>query len=233
MIQVASRSSLPSAAEEQVVIRRTGVFLINCWPKPRSPHEESARKAAKLGVARSIAANQGVARRTAANQGVARRTAMKPPSPAEFDEVLRLIDAVRTRAVAAVNTALIELYWTIGEYISGKIESAAWGEGVVDQLADHIARSHPGLRGYTHPNLFRMRQFYETYRADKKVSPLVRQLPWTHNLLILSRSKLAAEREFYLRMSISEKWSKRELERQLAGACSSGSYSPPQKSHHR
>ena len=89
---------------------------------------------------------------------------------------------------------------------------------MVDQLASHLARRHPGLRGQTRPNLFRMRQFYETYRGDEKVSALLRQLPWTHNLLILGKSKRAEEREFYLRMSISEKWSKRELERQIAGA---------------
>jgi predicted nuclease of restriction endonuclease-like (RecB) superfamily len=63
-----------------------------------------------------------------------------------------------------------------------------------------------------------MRQFYETYRADEKVSPLMRQLPWTHNLLILSRAKRAEEREFYLNMALRERWSKRELERQLGGA---------------
>jgi predicted nuclease of restriction endonuclease-like (RecB) superfamily len=151
-------------------------------------------------------------------QGIARQAITNPPSPADFDEVLRLIDAARTRAVAAVNTTLIELYWSIGEYISRKIESAAWGEGVVDQLAAHIARTHPGLRGYTRPNLFRMRQFYETYRGDEKVSALLRQLPWTHNLLILGKSKRAEEREFYLRMATSEKWSSRELERQINGA---------------
>lgn len=151
-------------------------------------------------------------------QSLARQTTTNLPSPADFDEVLRLIDAARTRAVAAVNTTLIELYWSIGEHISRKIESAAWGEGVVDQLAAHIAQTHPNLRGYTRRNLFRMRQFYETYRSDEKVSPLVTQLPWTHNLLILSRSKRAEEREFYLRMATAEKWSKRELERQLAGA---------------
>lgn len=144
--------------------------------------------------------------------------AANAPTSADFDEVLRLIDAARTRAVAAVNTTLIELYWSIGEYISRKIESAAWGEGVVDQLAAHIARTHPGLRGYTRPNLFRMRQFYDTYRGDEKVSALLRQLPWTHNLLILGKSKRAEEREFYLRMATSEKWSSRELERQINGA---------------
>jgi len=127
-------------------------------------------------------------------QGIARQATTNLPSPADFDEVLRLIDAARTRAVAAVNTTLIELYWSIGEYISRKIESAAWGEGVVEQLAAHIARKHPTMRGYTRRNLFRMRQFYETYRGDEKVSALLTQLPWSHNLLILGKSKRAEER---------------------------------------
>ncbi len=158
------------------------------------------------------------ARKKGTKQSPVRQMSAIPPAQGDFDEVLRLIDAARTRAVAAVNTTLIELYWSIGEYISRKIESAAWGQGVVDQLAAHIARTHPGMRGYTRANLFRMRQFYETYRGDEKVSALLRQLPWTHNLLILGKSKRAAEREFYLRMATSEKWSSRELERQINGA---------------
>lgn len=133
-------------------------------------------------------------------QSLARQVTIKSASPADFDEVLRLIDSARTRAFTAVNTTLIELYLSIGEYISGKVESAAWGEGVVDQLAAHIARTHPNLRGYTRRNLFRMRQFYEAYRGNEKVSPLVTQLPWTHDLLILGKSKRAEEREFYLHM---------------------------------
>ncbi len=140
------------------------------------------------------------------------------PAQDDFAEVLRLIDVARTRALVAVNHELVGLYWQIGEYFSRKLASAAWGEGVVQQLADHIVRTQPDLKGFTRANLFRMRQFYETYRADEKVAPLVRQLPWTHNLLILSRSKRAEEREFYLRMALRERWSKRELERQLNGA---------------
>jgi predicted nuclease of restriction endonuclease-like (RecB) superfamily len=136
----------------------------------------------------------------------------------DFDEVLRLIEAARARAFTAVNRELVGLYWQVGEYISRKLESAAWGEGVVQQLADHIARTHPDIRGFTRPNLFRMRQLYESYKDDEKVSPLVRQLPWTHNLLILSRSKRSEEREFYLTMALRERWTKRELERQLNGA---------------
>lgn len=153
-----------------------------------------------------------------ASKSIARQVGANPSSQSDFDIIVQLIDDARTRAVAAVNTTLIELYWTIGEFISRKIESANWGEGVVDQLAAHISRTHPGLRGYTRPNLFRMRQFYETYKGEEKISPLVRQLPWSHNLLILGKSKRAEEREFYLRMATSEKWSKRELERQINGA---------------
>lgn len=135
-----------------------------------------------------------------------------------FAEVVDLIQTARHKAFQAVNTTLIDLYWNVGEYISRKIENAEWGDGVVEQLATYIAHTQPGLRGFTRPNLFRMRQFYETYRLDEKVSPLVRQLSWTHNLIILSQSKRPEEREFYLRLAIQEKWSKRELERQFKTA---------------
>ena len=97
------------------------------------------------------------------------------------------------------------------------------------QIATPIAQKYSGLRGFTRPNLFRMRQFYETYRGDEKVSSLLRQLPWTHNLLILSKSKRPEEREFYLRMATSQKWSSRELERQLNGAVLPGSPRPRRK----
>jgi predicted nuclease of restriction endonuclease-like (RecB) superfamily len=132
-----------------------------------------------------------------------------------FTEVVQLITAARQRAIQAVNTTLIELYWQIGEIISRKIAAAEWGDGVVEQLAAHIAQTQPGLRGFTRRNLFRMRQFYETYKADAIVSPLVTLLPWTHNLIIFSQSRRPEEREFYLRMAIKEKWGKRELERQF------------------
>jgi predicted nuclease of restriction endonuclease-like (RecB) superfamily len=139
------------------------------------------------------------------------------PGP-DFAEITRLIDTARKRAYQAVNTTLIELYWQVGSTLSGKIKAAEWGEGVVEQLAQHLARTQPGLKGFTRANLFRMRQFYEAYHAQEKVAPLVRQLPWTHNLIILSRSHRAEEREFYLKMAAQEKWSKRELERQYDAA---------------
>jgi predicted nuclease of restriction endonuclease-like (RecB) superfamily len=135
-----------------------------------------------------------------------------------FHEVTNLIEVARQKAFQAINTALIDLYWHVGETISRKIKSAEWGDGVVDQLAAYIAQTQPGLRGFTRRNLFRMRQFYEAYRDDENLSPLVRQLSWTHNLIILSQSKHSEEREFYLRQSIQENWGKRELERQFKTA---------------
>src|ERR1039457_4159757 len=147
-----------------------------------------------------------------------RKTAKNNPAESAFAEVVTLIQSARQKAFQAVNKSLIELYWQVGAYISRKIESAEWGDGVVEQLAAFIALTQPGLRGFTRPNLFRMRQFYETYCNDEKVSALLRQLSWTHNLIILSQSKREEEREFYLRLAIKERWSTRELERQFKTA---------------
>ncbi|MGC7839928.1 PDDEXK nuclease domain-containing protein [Pseudomonas wayambapalatensis] len=156
-------------------------------------------------------------------------TASAPSRDERFDEVVTLIHSARQRCMQAVNTQLIELYWQVGAYISRKIENAEWGDAVVSQLAGHLARTQPGLRGFTRPNLFRMRQFFEAYRHDEVVSPLVRQLPWTHNMIILGQSRRVEEREFYLRMAIKEGWSKRELERQMKAALFERSVADPLK----
>jgi hypothetical protein len=111
------------------------------------------------------------------------------PDEARFTEVIALIEAARNRAYQAINTELVSLYWQLGEHISQKIDKAEWGDGVVDDLAAELARRYPGVRGHTRPNLFPMRQFYEAYRRNEKVSPLVRQLPWTHHLIIPATSE--------------------------------------------
>jgi predicted nuclease of restriction endonuclease-like (RecB) superfamily len=115
------------------------------------------------------------------------------PAPSGFDEILSLIQSARQRAFQAVNVELVDLYWQVGQTISRKIEAAEWGDGVVDQLASFLARTQPGLKGFSRQNIFRMKQFYEVYRDSEIVSPLVRQLPWTHNLIILSQSKHTEE----------------------------------------
>ncbi|MBX8619189.1 PDDEXK nuclease domain-containing protein [Pseudomonas cichorii] len=152
-----------------------------------------------------------------------------PLANERFDEVLALIYNARQQVMQAVNSRLIELYWQVGAYISRKLEKAEWGDAVVSQLADHLAQTQPGLRGFTRSNLFRMRQFYEVYRTEEKVAPLVRQLSWTHNLIIFSQSKRPEEREFYLRMAVQEKWSKRELERQFKAALFERNVTQPAK----
>jgi predicted nuclease of restriction endonuclease-like (RecB) superfamily len=127
------------------------------------------------------------------------------PPPADFEDVLRLIDAARGRAVAAVNKELIDLYWSIGERISHKIAADGWGQGTVEALAEHIRRRQPNARGLSASNLWRMMQFFETYRGQPKLAALLRELSWSHNLAIMSRSKRDEERELYLRLAIRER----------------------------
>lgn len=122
----------------------------------------------------------------------------------QFTEVVRLIEIARQRAYQAVNTTLIELYWNVGEYISQKIESDAWGKGTVKALASYIQLQQPGVRGFSPQNIWRMRQFFETYRNEPKLSTLLRELPWSSNLHILTRTKTVDEREFYLCMATQE-----------------------------
>ncbi len=133
----------------------------------------------------------------------------------QFTEIQKLIRKAKTRAFKAVNTELIGLYWEIGKYISGKITKAEWGKGVVNNLSDYLKESEPELKGFSSQNLWRMKQFYEAYYKNTKLSPLVRELSWTNNLIILSKSRSDEERAFYLRHSINENLSKRELERQI------------------
>jgi predicted nuclease of restriction endonuclease-like (RecB) superfamily len=132
----------------------------------------------------------------------------------QFVEVIQLITKARSTAYQAVNTEMINLYWNIGEYISKRVEVQAWGKSVVAQLAKYIEKQSPDLKGYSDKNLWRMKQFYETYKDYPKLSTLLREINWTNNLLILS-TRSYEEKEFYLRLCIQERYTKRELERQI------------------
>lgn len=135
-----------------------------------------------------------------------------------FSEVLQHIQQARHKIFSQANTALIDLYWQIGLTISHKVQSEAWGKGVVTELAQYIAHNAPDVKGFSDKNLWRMKQFYETYQADEKLSTLVRDLPWTHNTIIFSRCKSAEERTYYLTIARSDRLSKRDLERQIDAA---------------
>jgi predicted nuclease of restriction endonuclease-like (RecB) superfamily len=140
------------------------------------------------------------------------------PSHSDFQQLSQLIRERRTQVLRHVNRSLIDLYWEVGKILSRKIEDADWGKGTVAALADFLQKEHPGLRGFSASNLWRMRQLYETYRGNEKLASLVRELPWSSNLLILGRAKTEEAREFYLRMAVREQWSRRALNRQLEGS---------------
>jgi len=132
-----------------------------------------------------------------------------------FNEIVNLIKDSKAKAYVQINTTLIELYWNIGQYISTKTIKENWGKSVVKELAEYIKLQDPTLKGFDSRNLWRMKQFYETYKENKKLSALLREITWTNNLLILSSSKSDEEREFYILLSIKENYSSRELERQI------------------
>jgi predicted nuclease of restriction endonuclease-like (RecB) superfamily len=136
----------------------------------------------------------------------------------QFDEIRTLIDKSRSAALQAVNTELILLYWNIGAYISVQLAKSKWGEKTVERLAAYLTSIGNDYKSFTRRNLYRMKQFYEAYAGNEIVSPLVTQLGWSHHLLILSKTKTIQEREFYIRLAIQEKYTKREMERQLDSA---------------
>lgn len=136
----------------------------------------------------------------------------------QFAEITQLISNARNQVLRLANTALIDLYWNVGHYISDRIASAEWGDGVVPQLAKYISKTAPDLKGFSDKNLWRMKQFYETYSSEPKLLPLVREISWTNNLVLLSRTHSVEEKLFYLTKCIEERYSKRELERQINSA---------------
>ena len=106
-----------------------------------------------------------------------------------FTDIVNLIKQARYNAIKAVNAELINLYWNVGEYICKRIESSEWGQSVVKELAVHIQRNEPEIKGFSDKNLWRMKQFYEAYKDFPKLSAVLRQISWTNNLIILSRAK--------------------------------------------
>jgi predicted nuclease of restriction endonuclease-like (RecB) superfamily len=133
----------------------------------------------------------------------------------QFTEITTLIASAKARAYQAVNKELVTLYWQVGEYLHNKVKSNVWGKSVVKDLADYIQKSEPNIKGFSSQNLWRMKQFYETYSENEKLSTLSRELSWSHNMEILSAANSMEEREFYMKLTLKEKLSFRELQRQI------------------
>lgn len=135
-----------------------------------------------------------------------------------FTDIIELITRSRNNAIRKVNEELIDLYWNIGEYISRKVELSEWGQSVVKELAQYIQANEPEIKGFSDKNLWRMKQFYETYKEFPKISTLLREISWSHNLAIFSRCKTIEEQEFYIKLTKQENYSFRELERQISSS---------------
>lgn len=133
----------------------------------------------------------------------------------DFNAIVNQIQQTKRNVYQFANQSLIDLYWNIGQIISKHVSSTQWGKSIVSELAKFIVQQDPGIKGFSDKNLWRMKQFYETYQDDKKLATLWREIPWTHNTIIFSRCKSAEEREFYLRLVAKENYSSRELERQI------------------
>lgn len=130
-------------------------------------------------------------------------------------KLIEIIETSRNNALRKVNEELIRMYWLVGEYLSIESMKATFGDKYIDMISKEIQEMFPGIRGFNRRGLYRMKQFYELYRDNAIVSPLLTQLSWSNHLLIMSGCKSDVEREFYMRLCIKENYSKRELERQI------------------
>ena len=109
--------------------------------------------------------------------------------------IISMIEKARENTLANINTELIKLYWNVGEYLSNEKTRSSWGDSFIDSLADNIKKNYPEIKGFNRRGLYRMLQFYEAYKNNENVSPLVTQISWTNHLLILSGTKTIEEKE--------------------------------------
>jgi len=118
-------------------------------------------------------------------------------------------------ALKAVNKELISLYWDIGKGISERQAKFGWGKAVVEKLAFDLQKEYPGIQGFSARNLWNMRNFYSTYQDKVKLQPLVAEISWAKNLVVMEKCKGGLEREFYIRMTRKFGWTKSVLIHQI------------------
>ena len=147
---------------------------------------------------------------------------MKKTTPNLPEDYARLLSDVKERvreaqyaALKAVNKELVGLYWDIGRMIAERQKVEGWGKSVVQRLADDLQTEFRGAGGLSSSNLWRMKAFFEAYEGSEKLAPLVREIGWSHNLVILERCKDPLEREFYIRMTRKFGWTKNVLIHQI------------------
>ncbi|HHT9126862.1 MAG TPA: PDDEXK nuclease domain-containing protein [Candidatus Brocadiia bacterium] len=125
-----------------------------------------------------------------------------------FKEIKERIHKAQYDALKSVNRELIDLYWDIGKSIVAKQEKLGWGKAIVETLAKDLQKEFPGIQGFSSANLWRMRNFYLAYHKNEKLAPMVREISWTKNIIILERCKDDIRREFYLKITKKFGWTK-------------------------
>ena len=143
--------------------------------------------------------------------------ASSPALPLEslHRELRELIASSRQRLASTVNAELTLLYWRIGLRLASEVlggERARYGAQLMDRLGEHLTQEFG--RGFESKNLRRMVQFAQAFPDAETVASLMRQLSWTHFLQLLPL-KTEPARNFYARQCIAERWSVRELHRQI------------------
>ena len=126
-------------------------------------------------------------------------------------EIRERIRSAQYEALKAVNKELITLYWDIGRMIVERQQGESWGKSVVQRLAGDLQKDFPGIQGFSAQNLWYMRQFYLEYCNKPKLQPLVGEISWSKNLVVMARCKDDLEREFYIRMTRKFGWTKNVL----------------------
>lgn len=122
-----------------------------------------------------------------------------------------LIQQKQYRALQMINSETINLYWEIGEEIYKQQEEKGWGKSIVQVLSRELQKEFPGAKGYSAANLWRMRNFYLTYRESAKLALLVREISWSNNIIIMEKCKDDLQKEFYIQMTKRYGWTKRIL----------------------
>jgi len=133
----------------------------------------------------------------------------------DFNEIIQMIETRKYNAYRKVNEELISLYWDFGKYVSEKINQEKWGSKTMEELVYFLKVHYPNLKGFDRSGIYRMKQFYEIYKDNEIVATLLRQISWSNHKLILSSTKTIEEKIFYIKLSIKENYSYRELKRQL------------------
>jgi predicted nuclease of restriction endonuclease-like (RecB) superfamily len=141
----------------------------------------------------------------------------KDPYIVFLSEIKEKIHQAQYAAMKQVNTTMLTLYWEIGKSIVDKQKQHGWGKSIVETLSKDLQNEFPGAQGYSVQNLWRMRKLYLEYYKNEKLSPLVREISWSNNTVIVDQCKDNLEREFYLQMAKKYGWTKSVLIHQIEG----------------